>query len=479
MSHKTKWLLGIIAVLLIAVGIFLWYYLFRTVPEKQYGSLRDHFLYGSIGTEGLEGTPYWIWVILPKVFPEYLPGPGGYASLGLNWEPGHELPMGVTTKTIGYRRTGLNCAFCHVSQVRRTADQAQPDFYPGGPSHQFRVGDYQQFLFRSAADPRFNATVLMHEIESITNLSPGEKFVYRFLLIPGTKKALLKQRDEFEWQKTRPPQGPGRVDPFNPVRFRIFKQPDDGSVGNADIPSIWNQADRVGTSIHWDGLSKKFAEVAISSAIGDGARDQYLDTASLNRVGEFVHDLKAPAYPLPIDHALAARGEPIYKAQCGACHALGGARTGTVVPMAEGGTDHHRADSWTQGQVDAWKKMAADYKSKYDATWNLDTFAKNNGYVTNLLDGVWLRGPYLHNGSVPNLRALLEPEANRPRTFYRGNDVVDPKNVGFISDVPYANGRGFFFYDTSLPGNGNQGHLWGTTLSPADKEALLEYMKTL
>jgi hypothetical protein len=34
-------------------------------------------------------------------------------------------------------------------------------------------------------------------------------------------------------------------------------------------------------------------------------------------------------------------------------------------------------------------------------------------------------------------------------------------------------------FDTRLPGNGNGGHVYGTTLPEADKQALLEYLKTL
>jgi hypothetical protein len=33
--------------------------------------------------------------------------------------------------------------------------------------------------------------------------------------------------------------------------------------------------------------------------------------------------------------------------------------------------------------------------------------------------------------------------------------------------------------DTSVTGNGNGGHTYGTTLSDADRWALVEYMKTL
>jgi hypothetical protein len=36
-----------------------------------------------------------------------------------------------------------------------------------------------------------------------------------------------------------------------------------------------------------------------------------------------------------------------------------------------------------------------------------------------------------------------------------------------------------FRYDTSRPGNGNGGHLWGTDLGAQDKKALIEYLKTL
>ena len=37
------------------------------------------------------------------------------------------------------------------------------------------------------------------------------------------------------------------------------------------------------------------------------------------------------------------------------------------------------------------------------------------GYVAAFLDGIWLRAPYLHNGSVPTLRDLLEPARRTPR----------------------------------------------------------------
>jgi hypothetical protein len=97
------------------------------------------------------------------------------------------------------------------------------------------------------------------------------------------------------------------------------------------------------------------------------------------------------------------------------------------------------------------------------------------------LDGIWLRAPYLHNGSVPTLRDLLEPSADRPRVFYRGNDVYDAQRVGFVSEHAAQGTTKYFRFDTSLPGNSNAGHegrYYGTTLAPDDKDALVEYLKT-
>ena len=127
-----------------------------------------------------------------------------------------------------------------------------------------------------------------------------------------------------------------------------------------------------------------------------------------------------------------------------------------------------------------------DYPKRFSS------FRKTNGYANMPLDGIWLRAPYLHNGSVPNLRELLEVPEKRTRQFYRGNDVYDPKNVGFVSDVPSQEGKRFFLMDTDPKppdhpdprfqgrphGNGNGGHNYGTRLSTEQKEALLEYLKT-
>ena len=84
-----------IALIVGLVAYWAWYTLFRMVPGPFDGpdvSDADYFKYGTIGIEPTAGVPYWIWVVLPEVFPERLPGPGGYASLGAVWKEGQETP---------------------------------------------------------------------------------------------------------------------------------------------------------------------------------------------------------------------------------------------------------------------------------------------------------------------------------------------------------------------------------------------------
>lgn len=127
---------------------------------------------------------------------------------------------------------------------------------------------------------------------------------------------------------------------------------------------------------------------------------------------------------------------------------------------------------WTQNSATAYNNYGAGHY------WKLSHFVKQNGYVNITLEGLWLRAPYLHNGSVPTLADLLEVPGQRPKLFFRGYDVLDPDKVGFVSQGPEAERIGFR-YDTGVAGNSNSGHLWGTTLSADDKRAMIEYLKTL
>ena len=79
---------------------------------------------------------------------------------------------------------------------------------------------------------------------------------------------------------------------------------------------------------------------------------------------------------------------------------------------------------------------------------------------------------------MPTLRDLLEPEGQRPTTFWRGYDLYDPDRVGFVTRGPEAERTGTL-HDVAARGGGNRGHEFGTTLPAADKADLIEYLKTM
>ncbi len=204
----------------------------------------------------------------------------------------------------------------------------------------------------------------------------------------------------------------------------------------------------------------------------------------------------APDYPLPHDEEMAARGEAVFEAECADCHATGrDNRLGTVIPLEEIGTDPERARAWTREAADSANAVVRNDIGIERTPMGLP---ERVGYVALQLDGIWLRAPYLHNGSVPTLRALLEPPEDRPTRFWRGYDVLDRHNVGFISRrcegefaelpedptsidhqwgcMPDYEG---WLYDTSVRGNSAAGHEYGTRLSDREKRWLVEYLKTM
>jgi mono/diheme cytochrome c family protein len=114
------------------------------------------------------------------------------------------------------------------------------------------------------------------------------------------------------------------------------------------------------------------------------------------------------------------------------------------------------------------KSLAARKKTQTDTATEL-------AYKARPLDGIWATGPYLHNGSVPTIDDLLKKPADRPRTFHVGSRELDLVKMGFVS-TPV---EGSFLFDTSIEGNRNTGHEWGTSLSAQERADLIEYLKTL
>ena len=505
----------------------------RFLPNRAvvYDTPDEHFKYGSTGGEANLGFPFWIWQVMPLLCADLLPATRlaadypsrvarrpagetpadlralsreGYKSLGLIYEKdakGQELdlPIGVSMRrNFGLDRVFVNCAVCHTSTVRDTPS-APHRVVLGMPANLFDLYGFERFFFACARDDRFNKHNVIPNVEA---LGGDLDAVDRYLVYPlavwlmGDQVKRLESRLGF--LAKQPPWGPGRVDTFSAAKaifdwpwkqlpdWRVGQSVERTSLGTADFPSVWLQdarkrrADGQQMQLHWDGNNDKVEERNLSAAFGTGALPPIVDHQAIGRIETWLATLAPPPYPYPIDRDVAARGALLYERHCAACHGrngrdFSGTRVGFVTSIESIGTDRYRLDNYV-------RELAVNQGTLYAGTpYRFSHFRKTNGYANMPLDGIWLRAPYLHNGSVPSLRALLEPQSARPAIFYRGNDVYDAANVGFVSDVSDEDGRSFFRFDTSWPGNGNGGHDgpgYGTALPPADKAALVEYLKT-
>ncbi|MGR8951787.1 MAG: di-heme-cytochrome C peroxidase [Gammaproteobacteria bacterium] len=133
----------------------------------------------------------------------------------------------------------------------------------------------------------------------------------------------------------------------------------------------------------------------------------------------------------------------------------------------------------------AYRTMAADAKLPETAEYACkEKFTDPKpviAYESRVLQGIWATAPYLHNGSVPTLAALLEPAQNRPVEFKIG-PAYDPEKVGLAveqSKFDYVLKTTDCEGANIKSGNSRCGHEFGTKLSKEEKAALLEYLKIL
>ena len=113
----------------------------------------------------------------------------------------------------------------------------------------------------------------MNEIRLVADLSLTDKLIYRYLLIPITKKRLLEREKQFAWiyRKDFPEWGRGRDDAMNLTKYFMIKEPMDDTVGPTDMPSIWNlqkYKPEKGHYMNLAGDSHDARSVIMDSALG-------------------------------------------------------------------------------------------------------------------------------------------------------------------------------------------------------------------
>jgi hypothetical protein len=510
--------------------------------------------------------------------------------------PGHpdDLPVGfVIDGTAASGQLGLTCAACHTGQL---------EYQKEGVTHSLRLdgapagADAQQFLTDLTAASR-------------ATLAQPDRFTAFAKAVLGTgytaAKAARLRIDFGAWvgqfgdfmdaSLPASPWGPGRLDAFgmifNRVAGRDLGVPGNFKVADAPVsyPFLWNASRQdhtqwngaVPNGLYIQGLVRNTGEVfgvfadfkpkIFVAGVGPlptviRYKANSADFAGLQTLEEKIVMLRPPPWPRDIfglDEPLAARGEGLFKANCGECHAdraspllvhawdtpiravgtdprmalnaertsdpglytgalmpppaigarfknpaktgdlLAGSVVGSLldeafIPLLVTPTKRSQSGVWRALHKDL-ADLLPDEKLGSLLDPNLDLLGvkalitarlgnmyskpassdAGAAYESRVLRGIWATAPYLHNGSVPNLWELLTPAAQRRSVFMVGSRVFDPKNVGYATDrSPFENGT-FVTDPQNANGNGNRGHEYGTDLSPDERWAIIEYLKTL
>ena len=516
-----RWIVRVGVALLFAVvigGAYMGYRL-NIDQAQSFEDAETHFRYGSTGGDRNFGIPAPIWHALPVLFADMLPEDrehDDWSAFGFIYETDQdgeraERPIGTSQRNHrGIERIFLNCAGCHVGSVRAGED-GEPTIVTGMPSNTVDLQGFQDFLINAALDERFTSKNIMSQIDRMgLEVDIVNRMILRFYAIGALRERALVFRRRFRFTDWQPAFGPGRFDTFSPAKallnWPLDHLPEKERIGVVDFPSVWMQAPRDGMRLHWDGNNAKLQERNRNASFATGALPPILDRPSVERMETYLHDVEPPLmtslFPGAIDDARAARGAALYAEACAACHGasgrdFSGEHVGKVTPIGEIKTDRARLDSYTYDLSVNQNMLYAGFGDE-----RFQNFRKTDGYANMPLDGIWLRAPYLHNGSVPTLWDLLQVPEERPAAFLRGYDVYDPVKVGFVSDpadIPRDKHEGLFCYQTRLTaepgcqpppteafvcntaackGNSSAGHLYGTALPDADKWAIIEFMKS-
>jgi mono/diheme cytochrome c family protein len=266
---------------------------------------------------------------------------------------------------------------------------------------------------------------------------------------------------------------------------RSFPLPLGANLPECDVPPWWRLGRK--ETMYYDGRTDAGSvRTNMQFLLGEKSLQEFQALEPTFRdIQAYLKSLKPPKYPFPIDEARAGRGQVVFEATCSRCHGTygpGGTYPNKIIPIDVIGTDSARLRGLSDRLV-----------AHYNATWFGEESPVETpmlGYQAPPLDGIWATAPFLHNGSVPTLTALLK-SSTRPTRFKRHAstdfDLFDRINVGWkfepietgAAEPKPSSVEARTIYDTARFGLGNGGHTFGDKLTDADRMDLIEYLKTL
>ena len=191
----------------------------------------------------------------------------------------------------------------------------------------------------------------------------------------------------------------------------------------------------------------------------------------------YIRSVMPPKYPIPVNEVLVSEGKQVFTDNCSKCHGTygpDGKYPNLLIPESIIQTDSLLfSANYQNPQFINWFNKS--WFAIGDLPAKLEPF---NGYIAPPLDGVWATAPYLHNGSVPSIEAVLNSRI-RPvywkRNFKKAvyNAELMQWEYEIITDSTAKK-----IYNTTLKGYSNAGHYFGDHLTDHERKAVIEYLKT-
>jgi mono/diheme cytochrome c family protein len=428
-------------------------------------------------------------LIAPELanLPPGLALPADPGALGL--VQGDLAPVGGAT----VRVANLGCAACHAGVTYRADGSPDPSrAWLGMPNTSLDLEAYTTAVFTALRAGSRDPDRLLAAVATLyPDTGWREALTLRWLVLPQVESRLAAIPGD------RPlpfPNGlPGSTNGVAALKS-AFGLPlaggGAGETGFVSIPDLGHRAWR--TSLLADGSyavpgqprqaltrgpTNPQALAAIASfftvpSMGVHPEDALTRTAKAEAIFAFLGQTRPQSFPGPVDTGLARTGAGVYAAACADCHGRY-AWTGDRPELAEFpnwigdvGTDPLRARVFTPELAQAIAGTAYGQTISAQATGQ---------YAAPPLTGLWASAPYLHNGSVPSIAALLQPDL-RPAQFRVGGHGLDFGTLGLRDAGGFAAAAEV---DTSRAGLGNSGHRFGEGLSPGERRALIEFLKLL
>lgn len=291
--------------------------------------------------------------------------------------------------------------------------------------------------------------------------------------------------------------GPQRSVAFRDLVQRVLHLPGMTNRPISNAPCLYQQQYRKWGQ--YDGSIQDPIGRSVLAALGAGATyDNLLVPEIADNVVKAVNytmTLAGPKYAelfkaqgASVDAEQARRGASVYMTHCDSCHGhpgedgswIAGQQQGEVVTAEDIGTDAERVEFRFVEKLP--EAIYDDFPDGHPFRPKREDLRASPGYINAPIEAAFTRAGYLHNGAVITLAELINLKPRRD-VFYRGDNLYDMDDLGLASPTQ-ADVRHYYKFDTSEPGNSNQGHNYpwsfkGQGWNEAALRDLLEYLKTL